>query len=162
ALIMTATMRERCPCCGYITLESRASFEICQVCFWEDDGQGDEDADAVLGGPNGLLSLSQARRNFREFGAVERRFISKVRLPTQKREFHECELRALRPRRHNVLMLSRVAAPPSSGATRSVAQNEARKRRAKGRRYVGSCNELARTAERDQRPSTKHVKKGRS
>src|SRR5262245_458314 len=40
-------------------------------------------------------------------------------------------------------MLSRVAAPPSSRATRRVARNEARKRRASERRYVGSCNELA-------------------
>src|ERR1051325_4427915 len=41
-------------------------------------------------------------------------------------------------------MLSRVAAPHSSSATRSVALNEARKRRASERRYVGSCNELCR------------------
>jgi len=42
----------------------------------------------------------------------------------------------------NGLMLSRGAAPHSSSATRSVAQNKARKRRANERRYVGSCNEL--------------------
>ena len=42
----------------------------------------------------------------------------------------------------NGLMLSRVAAPPSSGATRSVARTERRKPRASERRYVGSCNEL--------------------
>ncbi len=42
----------------------------------------------------------------------------------------------------NVLMLSRVAAPRSSSATRRVARNEARKRRASERRYVGSCMEL--------------------
>src|SRR5262249_35638368 len=41
------------------------------------------------------------------------------------------------------LMLSRVAAPPSSRATRSVARTERRKPRANERRYVGSCNELA-------------------
>src|SRR5262245_42082901 len=46
----------------------------------------------------------------------------------------------------NGLMLSRVAAPPSGSATQSVAQNEARKRRANERRYVGSCNELGRHA----------------
>jgi hypothetical protein len=39
-------------------------------------------------------------------------------------------------------MLSRGAAPPPSRATRSVAQSEARKRRASERRYVGSCTEL--------------------
>lgn len=74
---------ERCPCCGYLTLDSHASYDICQVCFWEDDGQGDEDADEVFGGPNGLLSLSQARRNYCEFGAVEQQFIANVRPPTK-------------------------------------------------------------------------------
>src|SRR5205085_2540463 len=48
-------------------------------------------------------------------------------------------------------MLSRVAAPQSSRATRSVAQNEARKRRASERRYVGSCMELCRGPARDNR-----------
>jgi hypothetical protein len=41
----------------------RGGFEICPVCFWEDDGQDDPDADVVLGGPNGQLSLTQARNN---------------------------------------------------------------------------------------------------
>jgi hypothetical protein len=46
-------------------------------------------------------------------------------------------------------MLSRVAAPRSGGATRSVAQNERRKPRANERRYVGSCNELGATRRGD-------------
>lgn len=29
----------RCPCCGFLTLDERGTFEICPVCFWEDDGQ---------------------------------------------------------------------------------------------------------------------------
>src|ERR1041385_63833 len=45
--------------------------------------------------------------------------------------------------RLTALMLSRVAAPPSSRGARRVARSEARKRRASERRYVGSCNELA-------------------
>ncbi|MFF1770133.1 CPCC family cysteine-rich protein [Streptomyces sp. NPDC058249] len=28
-----------CPCCGFLTLDERGSYEICPVCFWEDDGQ---------------------------------------------------------------------------------------------------------------------------
>ena len=72
----------RCPCCGYRTLTDRGGFENCSVCFWEDDGQDDFDADIVRGGPNASLSLSQARLNFREFGAVEKRFLSNVRPPT--------------------------------------------------------------------------------
>src|SRR5262249_19045770 len=46
--------------------------------------------------------------------------------------------------RRTTLMLSRVAAPPSSRATRRVARNERRKPRANKRRYVGSCMELGR------------------
>lgn len=71
----------RCPCCGYKTLSARGDFEICKVCFWEDDGQDDKDADKVRGGPNGSLSLTSARANFREFGACEERFIKNVRAP---------------------------------------------------------------------------------
>jgi hypothetical protein len=73
--------RARCPCCGYRTLEAGADYEICPVCFWEDDGQGDEDADDVRGGPNYEVSLTQARQNFREFGASSRRVLQHIRKP---------------------------------------------------------------------------------
>ncbi|MBI3416744.1 MAG: hypothetical protein HY043_15755 [Verrucomicrobia bacterium] len=72
----------RCPCCGHRTLAERAGYEICPICFWEDDGQDDHDADEVRGGPNYELSLSQARQHFREFGAASRRVLSLVRKPT--------------------------------------------------------------------------------
>ncbi|HEV8111611.1 MAG TPA: CPCC family cysteine-rich protein [Planctomycetota bacterium] len=61
----------RCPCCLCQTLVERGGFEICPVCFWEDDGQDDYDADVVRGGPNGALSLTQARANYREFGSCD-------------------------------------------------------------------------------------------
>jgi hypothetical protein len=70
-----------CPCCGYLTLSSRGNFEICNVCFWEDDGQDDHDANAVRGGPNGNLSLTQARQNFAEFGSNRQRDLPHVRKP---------------------------------------------------------------------------------
>ena len=71
----------RCPCCRYKTLRGRAAYEICDVCFWEDDGQDDHDAVEVRGGPNGSLSLAQARLNVAAFGASDKRFSSNVRLP---------------------------------------------------------------------------------
>jgi hypothetical protein len=71
----------RCPCCGCLTLGERGGFEICSVCFWEDDGQDDHDADVIRGGPNGALSLTQARANYRQFGVCEQHFIGKVRPP---------------------------------------------------------------------------------
>jgi len=73
----------RCPCCGYKTLSRRAAWEICQVCFWEDDGQDDETADEVWGGPNKKLSLTQARLNYKTFGASDQRRLAFVRSPRQ-------------------------------------------------------------------------------
>ena len=71
-----------CPCCGFKTLSERGGFDICQVCYWEDDGQDDHDADVVRGGPNYTLSLTKARENFREFGACEKKHMKHVRPPT--------------------------------------------------------------------------------
>jgi len=71
-----------CPCCGYLTLSERGGDEICPVCYWEDDGQDDHDADQVRGGPNRDLSLTMARRNFAMYGAADRRYLQHVRPPT--------------------------------------------------------------------------------
>lgn len=70
-----------CPCCGYLTLGERGGDEICQVCFWHDDGQDSHDADIVRGGPNYELSLSQARANFARIGACTERVLNFVRAP---------------------------------------------------------------------------------
>jgi hypothetical protein len=53
-----------CPCCHHPTLRERANFEICAECGWEDDGQDDDDAHVVRGGPNGRLTLAQARLDY--------------------------------------------------------------------------------------------------
>lgn len=50
-----------CPCCHYLTLDSRAGYDICPECGWEDDGQDDPHAHEVWGGPNGSESLTDAR-----------------------------------------------------------------------------------------------------
>ena len=71
----------RCPCCGFLTLCGRSGFEICPVCFWEDDGQDDHDADEVRGGPNGKLSLTQARENYRRCGAADKGHLPSIRKP---------------------------------------------------------------------------------
>lgn len=53
-----------CPCCGRATLSERGHYEICKVCWWEDDGQDNAKADTVMGGPNYGVSLTQGRVNF--------------------------------------------------------------------------------------------------
>jgi hypothetical protein len=64
--------RFQCPCCGYPTLNEFASYEICELCNWEDDGQSDKDADEVRGGPNSDYSLTEARHNFAQFRVMYR------------------------------------------------------------------------------------------
>ncbi|MEU3738492.1 CPCC family cysteine-rich protein [Streptomyces sp. NPDC032198] len=70
-----------CPCCRFVTLRERGWYEICPVCFWEDDGQDDHDADEVRGGPNRGLSLTEARQNYKDIGASDARRIPLVRPP---------------------------------------------------------------------------------
>ena len=57
--------RFSCPCCGYPTLLSRARYDICRLCDWEDDGQDDANSADFQCGPNGGYSLDQARVNFK-------------------------------------------------------------------------------------------------
>ena len=66
-----------------MTLPEPDAFEICKVCFWQDDGQDDPRADEVFGGPNRLLSLTEARKNYRATGACETAFLQCVRKPFQ-------------------------------------------------------------------------------
>ncbi|PWR21378.1 hypothetical protein DKG74_13155 [Zavarzinia aquatilis] len=73
----------RCPCCRSRTFYEQGGLEICPVCFWEDDGQGDLDADEVHGGPNGSLSLTAARRNYAACGASDPLYQDSVRPLTE-------------------------------------------------------------------------------
>jgi hypothetical protein len=59
-----------CPCCGYPTLLERSKYEICELCYWEDDGQDEEHADEVWGGPNHSYSLRDAQENFHRFWSM--------------------------------------------------------------------------------------------
>ncbi|PFR99412.1 hypothetical protein COK55_32640 [Bacillus cereus] len=46
-------MKYTCPCCGYKTLEEEppGTFDICSICFWEDDNVQFDDPD-YEGGAN--------------------------------------------------------------------------------------------------------------
>src|SRR6266849_501318 len=70
-----------CRCCGFWTLSDprSGSYEICPVCFWEDDAVQNEDP-AYAGGAN-RLCLFEARRNYVLFGACEKESIGHVRPP---------------------------------------------------------------------------------
>ena len=55
-----------CPCCGYLTLSdwNSGSWEICDICNWEDDAVQFSDP-GYEGGAN-IESLNQARERFRK------------------------------------------------------------------------------------------------
>ncbi|MGY2134888.1 CPCC family cysteine-rich protein [Hymenobacter sp. HD11105] len=70
------------PCCANYTFPEPPTghYDICPVCFWEDDPiQGDDPA--YEGGAN-HVSLHQARLNYRDLGACEPRLQHLVRRPT--------------------------------------------------------------------------------
>lgn len=75
-----------CPCCGSRTITERGQYEICKVCWWEDDGQDNESADEIYGGPNYEISLTQGRYNFLKFGLYdpERDDLMKLKEPMIK------------------------------------------------------------------------------
>jgi len=69
-----------CPCCGYDTLgEELGHYDICPICFWEDDPLQFENP-ALEGGAN-EASLKQAQENYGKFGACEKEMIDKVIRP---------------------------------------------------------------------------------
>jgi hypothetical protein len=62
-------------------LEAPDVMALCPVCWWEDDGQEDEDASEVRLTVNGALSLSEAREHYARCGAAHPRFLPYVRKP---------------------------------------------------------------------------------
>lgn len=79
-----------CQCCGYNIISSPPiSFEICEICFWQNDAFQNENPNDS-GGPNNI-SLIQARKNFIQFGACEVEMIVVVR-KTYDSEFRSNDL----------------------------------------------------------------------
>lgn len=83
---------EACPCCEYRSLQVRGEYEICRVCFWEDDGMTELDR---ASGPN-HMTLREGRLNFRSFGAVVQSARSQVLVDGRQRyasAANECSVR---------------------------------------------------------------------
>jgi Cysteine-rich CPCC len=69
-----------CPCCGHVMFsEPPGSYDICPICFWEDDPFQLRWPDWA--GRANRPSLRQSQRNVEVFGAMEERFVGNVRSP---------------------------------------------------------------------------------
>ena len=69
-----------CKCCGYKTLNSQGEYEICPICFWEDDPYiFEEDWDNA-----NHMSLKDGQLNYIKYGSCEERLITFVRKPTER------------------------------------------------------------------------------
>jgi len=75
-----------CACCDYFAVDSDEDWEICAVCYWEQDPlcltHPNFPSDANHG-----LSLCDAQGNFERYGACAERWISRA-LPAAKRNFY--------------------------------------------------------------------------
>ena len=72
--------KNKCPCCGFYTLSDDAGhYDICPVCFWEDDPIQSDDI-YYEGGANGIC-LKEAREKFEKIGAVSKGSLQFVRHP---------------------------------------------------------------------------------
>ncbi|MFD3163381.1 CPCC family cysteine-rich protein [Herpetosiphon sp. NSE202] len=72
-------IRYPCPCCGYKTVEDPGRYDLCEVCWWEDDEQQSDNPD-LRGGAN-AESLNEARQNFKAYGAISLSSKAYVRKP---------------------------------------------------------------------------------
>ena len=74
------TTKRRCACCGCYTLEEpEGGYEICPVCFWEDDAVQNNDPE-FSGGAN-KVCLREAQENYEDFGACTESAVPFVREP---------------------------------------------------------------------------------
>lgn len=78
---MTDEERFPCPVCGNLTLLQAppGTYELCPVCWWEDDGVQFDNPDR-RGGAN-TPSLNEARANYSRLAASDPDFSDEVRPP---------------------------------------------------------------------------------
>lgn len=63
-----------CPCCNYKTISEKGNYQICPVCFWEDDGSIDISKYSSVN----HMTLNEAQNNLRTNGAILEKFLKFV------------------------------------------------------------------------------------
>lgn len=103
--LLASVPRLPCPCCGYLMFgEPPGSYDICKICFWEDDDIQLR-FPKLAGGAN-KPSLMEAQRNFAEFGECEIRLLQYVRPPTPE-DIRDLDWRPVDPLRDLFTALDR-------------------------------------------------------
>jgi len=76
-------LNEYCPCCGFDTYNSktRLEYDICPICFWEDDPEQFKKPDYISGANR--VSLIEGQSNFQNYGACEKDMKHNVRNPNK-------------------------------------------------------------------------------
>ena len=88
-----------CPCCGYLVFsEPPGSYDICPICFWEDDVS--QLRFMRMRGAN-HVSLIEGQKNYADFGACEQRIKPYVRSPHSD-EAKESDWRPIDPDKDNI------------------------------------------------------------
>ena len=66
-------LKYKCPCCGFYTFDSKldGTYDICEVCFWEDDPIQLDDPD-FEGGANNVYPCCRQERIFSGLAPVRK------------------------------------------------------------------------------------------
>ncbi|WP_243472115.1 CPCC family cysteine-rich protein [Winogradskyella sp. MH6] len=75
----------QCPCCDYYTLSERGVYDICPICFWEDDAIDITELDKHSG-PN-HITLREGRLNFEKYGACDSTMVKNVIPKNHRKRF---------------------------------------------------------------------------
>jgi hypothetical protein len=71
-----------CPCCGHLVHDHQPGFhQRCPICGWEDDLS--QLRFPLMPGSSNQVSLQDAQRNYRDYGASERRTLGQTRHPVE-------------------------------------------------------------------------------
>ncbi|WP_312287634.1 CPCC family cysteine-rich protein [Chryseobacterium gleum] len=63
-----------CPCCNFRTIFEKGNYQICPVCFWEDDGNMND----MKNSSANHMTLKEAKDNFKTKGAISDQFLKFV------------------------------------------------------------------------------------
>lgn len=80
----------QCDCCDYFSIPHGNDYEICPICFWEQDALGVLEPGEPSGANHGL-SLREGRKNFHLLGACAATFKANVVAVYERKQYRYAE-----------------------------------------------------------------------